>query len=59
MSNCCSFCIGFTGPTTTWVPIYVHMQTGRAWSTEAINRSVPQYAWSVGGSYNTISTTGR
>ncbi len=51
--------IGFTGPTTTWVPIYVHMQTGRAWSTEAINRSVPQYAWSVGGSYNTISTTGR
>ena len=51
--------IGLSAATTSYLPLYVHMQTGRAWTTEALNRAVPQYAWSVGTTYQTISTAGR
>jgi hypothetical protein len=51
--------IGLGAPSTTVIPLAIHMQSGRAWTTEALNHAVWQYAYAIGTSYTTVSTAGR
>ena len=51
--------IGLSDASASCQLLYVHVQTGAAWSTEALNRSVWQYGWAVGASHAPISTAGR
>lgn len=46
--------IGIAG-TTTAIPLYVRMQTARAWSVQGMNQTSPEYAYAGGGSYVGLS----
>jgi hypothetical protein len=51
--------IGLGGGAASFIPLYVRMQSGRVWSTQAHNHAVPEQAWTVGTTYTTVSTSGR
>jgi hypothetical protein len=43
------------GTETFVIPLYVKMQTGRAWSAQGMNQAIPQYAYAGGSSYTMVS----